>query len=404
MRVLFVHFGDGDTGGSEVSLLETMSALAKRGVDVHLYCNTNSMEEPAAQRGIRVYRGEFTPYFDYSSRAFSLKGYFAAVTRARRVLAEAAPDLIHCNSAEPAQSMRLASWLHGAPMLVYLHGRYLRRSRYVLGLHLADRIIGVTRAMVDPLQADGVEPARLGVVYNGFDADALLAGDAAGLRAELGIPRDAVVGAVVGGLFPWKGHDVLIAGLRELGTLPRPVHILVVGEGRVRAQLETLAAGLPVHFLGHRSDVGAVLRDAADFLVAPSRHEGFGRAVIEAALAGIPAIGARVGGIPEAIEDGATGLLVAPESPTEIATAIARLVCDEALRRRMGRAAESRARERFLVDRVTGEMQAQYSALLDAPRPSVFDMLRPTRLAAYSRLLLNHGETPGLARPPATAS
>jgi glycosyltransferase involved in cell wall biosynthesis len=314
VRVLFVHFGDGTIGESEFSLLQLMSSLSQRGVDVRLQCNTDSIENAARQCSITVYRGNYAPYFDYSSSAFSLRAYLGAVSTALRLLSEVAPDLVHCNSAEPAQWMRLASWFKRTPMLVHLHGRYLPRSRYVLGLHLADRIVGVTHAMIGPLRADGVADARLGVVYNGFDPTSVLAGDAAELRADLGIPPNAVVGAIAGGLLRLKGHDLLFAAMRELGPLKRPFHLLVMGEGRERERLEQLASGLPVHFLGQRADVGAIFRDAADFVIAPSRHEGFGRVIIEAALAGIPAIGARVGGIPEAIEEGSTGFLVAPIS------------------------------------------------------------------------------------------
>jgi L-malate glycosyltransferase len=397
MRVLFVHFGDGTIGGSEISLLELMSGLSQREVDVQLYCNTDSLEGAARERGAVVYRGTFAPYFDYSSCAFSLKDYLDEVMNAARLLSKVAPDLVHCNSAEPGQWMRLASWLKRTPMLVQLHGRYLPRSRYVLGLHLADRIVGVTQAMLNPLEADGVEAARLGVVYNGFDPGAVLAGSAAGLRAELGIPADAVVGAIAGGLLPLKGHDLLFAAMRQLGPLPRSFHVIVMGEGRERDRLEALAAGLPVHFLGQRADVGAVLRDAADFLIAPSRHEGFGRVIIEAAIAGLPAVGARVGGIPEAIEDESTGVLVAAESPSEIATAVTRLVSDEALRHSLGRAAESRARERFLIDRAADETLAQYRAVLQHPRPSPLDALRPTRLRPYARWALRRRPREGLA-------
>jgi glycosyltransferase involved in cell wall biosynthesis len=387
MRVLFVHFGDGAMGGSELSLLELMSSLSKRGVDARLHCNTDSVESAARRRSIIVYRGEYAPYFDYSSSAFSLNLYLGAVSNALRLLSEFTPDLVHCNSAEPSQWMRLACWLRRTPMLVQLHGRYLRRSRYVLGLHLADRIVGVSHAVVDPLHEDGVEAARLGVVYNGFDAAAVLAGSAVGLRAELGIPPNAVVGAIAGGLLRLKGHDLLFAAMRDLAPLRRPFHVLVIGEGRERAQLGELASGLPVHFLGHRADVGAVFRDAADFLIAPSRHEGFGRVIIEAALAGIPAVGARVGGIPEAIEEGSTGLLVDPESPTAIAAAITTLVSDHRLRQRMGQAAQARARDLFLIDRVADEMFAQYQATLKQRRPSLLDAFRPARIKPYARLV-----------------
>jgi glycosyltransferase involved in cell wall biosynthesis len=260
--------------------------------------------------------------------------------------------------------MRLACWLKGAPMLVNMHSPYLKRGRYTLGLHLADRVVAVASAIAEPLLAGGMEADRVGVVYNGFDAEAVLQGDATALRGQLGIPEGAVVGAIAGSLIRRKGHDILFEAMKHPAVNSRPFHLLVAGEGPERAALTQLAAGLPIHFLGQRPDLGAVLRDAADLLVAPSRQEAFGRVIIEAAFAGIPAIGARVDGIPEAIVDNVTGLLAPPEDPIALARAMARLIDDAALRRTLGAAARERAAAQFSIRTCADKMQGEYAAML----------------------------------------
>jgi glycosyltransferase involved in cell wall biosynthesis len=243
------------------------------------------------------------------------------------------------------------------PLLINLHSRYHRRSRYVLGVHLADRVVAVSSAVAEPLLADGMEADRIAIVHNGFDADTLLSGDASGLRAELGIPADAVVGIVAGSLIRRKGQDILFQAMRSGAVRPFP--LLIAGDGPERAAYEKDTAGLPVHFLGHRSDLGAILRDAADFLVMPSRQEAFGRVIIEAGFAGVPAIGTRVEGIPEAIQEDVTGLLVPPESPEALGAAITRLLDDEPLRQRMGLAGKARASD-FSIDRCAAAMLDEY--------------------------------------------
>jgi glycosyltransferase involved in cell wall biosynthesis len=127
------------------------------------------------------------------------------------------------------------------------------------------------------------------------------------------------------------------------------------------------------------------MRDAADFLVAPSRQEAFGRVIIEAALAGIPAIGTRVDGIPEAILEDQTGLLVPPESPEALAAAIARLSADEELRHRMGAAAAQRAHALFTIERVTRMMIDEYRGTISRYRSSTGSGLR--RLRPYLGLM-----------------
>ena len=268
----------------------------------------------------------------------------------------------------------------------------MRRSRYVLGLHLADHIVAVAAAVAAPLLTDGMEAARVSVIHNGFDETSLLQGNATDLRTALNIPSGAVVGAIAGSLIARKGHDILFEAMRNAPGASRPFHLLVIGDGPDRASLEALAKGLPIHFLGRRSDMGAILRDCVDFLLAPSRQEAFGRVIIEAALAGIPSIGANVDGIPEAILDNVTGLLVPPESPLALRTAIARLVDDDKLRHVLGAAAQHRAKEQFSIEMCTDKMRAAYDATVQRYHAARFVLLNPGRLKPYWTGLLKRGQ------------
>jgi hypothetical protein len=335
------------------------------------------MEQAAREMDIPVWRDEFTHYLDYSSPPFSLSGYRQLVKKGMARIAETGAEIVVCNSAAPAQWMSLACRRKAVPWLIYMHSRYLKRSRYVLGMHLADEIVAVTSAIAKPLLIDGMEPDRISVIHNGFDEIKFLQGRAENLRTELSIPPDRVVGAMAGSLLRLKGHDILFEAMR---LMPEPPPILVIGDGPERKTLETLAAGLPVHFLGHRAELGAILRDAADFLVAPSRQEAFGRVIIEAAFAGIPTIGADIEGIPEAISDDVTGLLVPPESPKALASAISRLIADPDLRERLGQAARQRAKAQFSIEKVATDM-AEALARTARRRTKV------SRLRPYTNLL-----------------
>lgn len=385
MNILFVHYGDDWIAGSEVALLELMRALAKKGVTPFLWCNAPAMQQAAEESGIAVRRDDFAYYFDYSSPSFSPAAYLRLARKASDLIAETGAEIVHCNSAAPAQWMSLACWRSNRPWLINMHSPYLKRSRYVLGMHLADEVVAVTAAISRALVTDGMEPDRIRVIHNGFDEEALLQGNATMLKARLQIPPNAVVAAIAGSLIHRKGHDILFAAMRQMPPGAQPFHLLVIGDGPQRGEFEALSAGLPVHFLGHRADLGAILRDAVDFLVAPSRQEAFGRVILEAGFAARPAIGANVDGIPEAILDQVTGILVPPESPAALAQAMARFIADEPMRTRMGRTAQKRARADFTIAKSADNMMAAFGEIRNRRRQPSGHFLR--RLRPYANLL-----------------
>ncbi len=398
MNVLFVHFGDDWLSGSEIALLQLMNGIKRNGVAPFLWCNAPAMDEAARKLGMPVFRSAFAFYFDYDSPRFSLGRYARSVREGRRFISETGADLVHCNSAAPLQWMLPAARKSRVPILAQVHSCYLRRSRYVLGLHLADAVVAVSTAAAAPLIADGMPLDRVAVVFNGFDVERLLAGDRRGLRSELGIPKEAVVGAIVGALIHRKGHDILFEAMRRAGSFERPFCLLVIGDGPERARLEQMAAGLPVYFLGHCADVGAILRDAADILVIPSRAEAFGRVVIEAAFCGLPAMGSDVEGIPEAIQEGVTGLLFPAGSPATLAEALKLLVNDESLRERLGAAAMKRARQEFTIETCAAKMAAIYETAVARHRKEAPAASSPwARLKPYANLLYRRGARPTTA-------
>lgn len=394
LNVLFVHYGDDWIAGSEIALLELLRALSKQDVTPTLWCNSRAMENAAQAIGIPVQRDDFAFYFDQALPVFSPRSYLALVRKAVRLISQTKADLVHCNSAGPTQWMLPACWWKGVPTLVNLHSPYMRRSRYVLGLHLADHIVAVASAVARPLLDDGMEQDRLSVIYNGFDSHALTQGQPAemDLRSHLRIPPEAAIGVIAGSLIRRKGHDILFEAMKRMDQLNRPFHLLVAGEGPEREFFQATAKGLPVHFLGQRDDLGLILRDHADFLIAPSRQEAFGRVIIEAAFVGIPAIGANIDGIPEAILDTVTGLLVKPESPCELAAAIMRLIEDDELRRDLGKAAQHRAKGIFSIATCAEKMTAAYRATRQRFDTDRCALLTPRRLKPYWTLICGRND------------
>jgi glycosyltransferase involved in cell wall biosynthesis len=184
------------------------------------------------------------------------------------------------------------------------------------------------------------------------------------VRATWGIPAGALVMGLMGRLTDVKGHDILLRALAAMRKDARPYTVFAGPEEPAwGAHLRQLAAELDVAdkilFLGARSDVGAVMQ-ACDLIVAPSRMEACPLVLLEAMVLGRPCVAATVGGIPDVVEHGITGLLVPPDDPQTLAATLLSALCDEALRKRMGNAARVEALERFTPEAMADATRAVY--------------------------------------------
>ena len=186
--------------------------------------------------------------------------------------------------------------------------------------------------------------------------------------------RDRPILVTVGRLKAPKDYLTLVRSLALLR--PGSADALIVGEGPDRSELEAeirqLGIGERVHLLGERRDVPELLADA-DVFVLSSASEGMPVSVLEAMAAGLPVVGSRVGGVPELVVDGETGLLVEPGDPDELAAAIGRLLADRELRRRLGDAGRERAQRHFGLDsfrRAHVELYSRELARRGLPVPS----------------------------------
>jgi glycosyltransferase involved in cell wall biosynthesis len=280
--------------------------------------------------------------------------------------------LVHFDEFTQASVLLPAARRARIPLLSQLHQVPTADERLWSLLHHVDLAVGTTRACVTGLIADGFPAERAQVIYNGVDPQRLAKGDAARLRAELGLSQDTVVLTLVGSLIHRKAVDVALRALARLNTR-RPTHLLLCGSGPERQRLEALAHELDVHtrttFLGECDHAGAILRDATDVLLAPSRDESFGLTLAEAGLFGIPTVASSIDAHDEVL-GGEAGLLAPVEDAAAFAHAVDRIIEDDTLRRRLGEAAHRRVTSRFLIDRYVRDFERTYETLLERPARS----------------------------------
>ena len=292
-----------------------------------------------------------------------------------RALAAFDPDVVHVNMPGPysAQMGLLAplARLAGArvvvtehlPMVPHLWKRDLVKR---IAVGFVDAAVTMTRANAELLvRSQGFARRRVRVIENGVPASfgtRLRGGNA---RAELGIEPAAVAFAFVGNLIEHKGLRRVIEALSKL---PQAWKLVVAGSGPDADPARDLAARLGVAervvFLG-RCSTEQVERAiaASDVLVLPSAVEGLPYVILEAMACAKPVVSSRVFGIPEAVIDGETGLLVAPDDVPALTEALRTLTADSALRERMGRAGRARFEERFTLERQLRAMSSLYREL-----------------------------------------
>jgi glycosyltransferase involved in cell wall biosynthesis len=214
----------------------------------------------------------------------------------------------------------------------------------------ASRVIAITQALARfQIEQVGLPPAKVEVIHYGLDD----LPEAWGTNPPDPVPADARVLLCVCRLEPQKGVDVAIRALEEIPD----AHLVVLGEGPQRAELEQLA-GERVHLLGRVPDVAAWLR-RADVLVHPARWEGFGLALLEAMLASLPVVATRVSSIPEIVVDGETGLLVPPDDASALAAAVNLVLAGPA---GYGERGQARARAEFSVAKMADRTLAVYES------------------------------------------
>jgi glycosyltransferase involved in cell wall biosynthesis len=216
------------------------------------------------------------------------------------------------------------------------------------------------------IHSDNIPADRVRVALNGIpDLRSVHDGEVRALRDRLGIGDELVV-LLLARLRPEKGHEVLLEAMQLAAPdLPRPSHLVIVGDGPHRAAVAASAErvdGCKVHLVGYQEDVALWLR-LADVVASPSLIEPFGLSTIEAMAAGRPVVASAVDGLLEVVVPGA-GLLVPPGDSRSLAAAITETLLDASLRVRLGSAGRIRFLESFTIEKMVERWMGVYEEMV----------------------------------------
>ncbi len=302
-------------------------------------------------------------------------GKLASVHGLTRLFRRERPHVVHTHNFLCQVRAGIAARRAGVPVLVCTkHGnsrsRLIRSRRLAAyAYRLADRVIAVSHDVRSRFLDDLPVPRdRVKVILNGIDTERFRPREGAADAERLGIAGAPLLGTVCR-LVHMKGISTLLEALSLVRRDLPEAALVVVGDGPARGDLESLAESLgledSVRFLGNRDDVDAIYPQL-DVYVQPTYAEGISLTMLEACSCAVPVVATRVGGNPEIVDDGRTGLLVPPRDAQVLAEAIKRTVQDPQAAAERGRAARERIVEDFSLDRMVADHMDLYRRLLTA--------------------------------------
>ena len=400
--------GTGDAGGMNVYITQTATRMARRGIAVEVFTRATSSDLPPVAElapGVLVRHVTAGPYegLGRDELPAQLCSFTAGVLRAEARHDPGYYDLVHSHYWLSGQVGFLARDRWGVPLVHSAHTlARVKNAALAAGdtpeprtreigeqqvVDEADQLIANTAVeaaqLVDLYDA---EPDKVHTVAPGVDLDLFRPGDRGLARASLGIAQDAVVLAFVGRIQPLKAPDVLLRAAAELlasGAVERERLVVLVAGGPSGTGLEAptalheLAAALGIsdvmRFLPpRRGEALADIYRAADVVAVPSHNESFGLVALEAQACGTPVVAAAVGGLPVAVANRSSGLLVAGHDPGRWAEALCGVALYPEVRARLSRGAVAHAGE-FSWDRTTDALVSGYVDAASAFRRAVFE-------------------------------
>ncbi len=378
-RRLLVLCSQGGTGGTQRVAISAAAQMARRGWHTRLvFPEVPEGGDRAANAAVlRLAAAEGVPAEAHAAMLNRVAPRtLASMLALRALIRSERPDVVNLHygwSEIPIRDVIAARLAGARRVVVSLHlpvpweqagGRARLRTRWAAAL--ASAVVSCSDAVAGVVRQAGVPARRVHVIPGGVRPPTLpnvevpLEVEAA--RAALGVPRDAFVVACIARMSPEKAQGDLLRAVARLGDHGAETHVVLQGDGPdldgVRALAEATLPGR-VHFVAGDADTARTYR-AADLFALPSHAEGWPLVLMEAAGYGLPAVATAVGGVPDEVSDGATGLLVLPADPEALARAIDRVRTDAALRECLGAEAREVALREFHEDTMGDRYEAVY--------------------------------------------
>ena len=358
-------------GGTELNALRTAERLDPRRFSISVVCLRD--KGPLLAR----YKDAGIPVHTFPMSSLFGLGAMQQAVRLIRLFRREGADVVHSHDAYTSVYGTLCARLAGVPGVIasrrswyspHLQGKILRANR--VAYRFAHRVVANSPSVSRLVETEtGLPSSRIITIPNFLDPEAfepMPPADRRRMLDEIGVPEGAFVVGVVARLSPVKDHATLLRAIASLREQIPGLRCVLVGDGPERPAIEALAESLGirdiVHLAGERTQPPN-LHGLFEVSVLCSTSEAFPNSVLEAMAAARPVVATDVGGTPDAVRQGTTGLLVPPSDPSRLADAILRLYNEPAQRSKLGTAGCVAARAGYSADAVIRQVEALYTRL-----------------------------------------
>ena len=370
IKILFIITSSG-IGGAEKILCYTATGLDYNKYDISV-CSLKKKGEIAAdleKRGIEVcclHMGGRESSLGWLSSIIALIRLFPYLIKIR-------PTIIHSFLFRANILARIAGYLTGIPIIissVRVMGGEKKYFHYVemITSFMVDHYVAVSESVQRHIiDKSRISNEKISVIYNGVNIKSQDNAYEQNAKTPFKIENEDRILMTVGRLHKQKGHCYLIQAVSKVRKEFPKVKLLITGDGEEENNLKKLVKSLDltneVIFAGLRSDIEGIL-PMAELFILPSLWEGLPNALLEAMAAGKPVVATKVGGIPEIVVHGETGILIPPRDPNALAIAIVDLLQDGLKAKDMGEAGRMRAGKRFSIYKMIEKTENLYQELL----------------------------------------
>ena len=376
-RIIFV-IGSLEIGGTEKHLCAVLPQLKNETLDITVVGlqRRGALASEIEAAGIPVVTPPFSTrlFFWRPLRLIAVCFWLAAVFRAQR------PDIVHMFLPEAYLIAGPLAIIMGIPIRLMSRrslNNYQTRRPFAAFIerqlhHHMHILLGNSNAVIQQLQKEiGNGKTKTHLIYNGVEVEQFSnVKFVSDVRSKLGIPKKAIVFAIIANLIPYKGHADLLEAFEMISDkLMLDWRLICVGKdsgilSNLKGQVRNRKLRGKILWLGQRTDIPNLLA-AADVGVLASVEEGLPTAVMEGMAAGLPMVVTDVGGSNELVVDNKTGILVPPQNPKKMAASLLSLANDTVLRETMGLEGRARIREHFSLERCVTEYRSLYDSLLN---------------------------------------
>ncbi|PTY05990.1 hypothetical protein DB346_01075 [Verrucomicrobia bacterium LW23] len=355
-------------GGQEIRIFREMEWMRRNGHTVALCAPENSeIYRRCRAAGIEAWPLERAP----------LKGPWTATRLTFRMLAWR-PDIVNTHSSRDGWIGGIAARIAGAALIRSRHidtgypsqALWRHLGFCMLPHHLLTTSTRIRERLIEEV---GVDPACVTNLPTGVDTSIYHPGVPATLHADLALPADKPIIGMISVLRSWKGHPDFIEAARRtrdaLAAAGAPAcHFVIAGGGpgteSIRGMVQDAGMASDITMLGHREDVPHILASLSAVVLPSTAHEGVPQILLQAQAMGRPVIGTSVGGIPDIVQDGETGLLVPPNNPGALSNAMLRILREPAFAASLAATALPRVLEKHSVDGMGHFLERLYADLV----------------------------------------